>query len=113
LPQPLLQRLVLIGQYIIIIKNDTRLFALAGGRSGAGTASGATSSTACRGTTTATCWTAACRDTSAACSRAATAAVTTSGAARTAEPEDDHTARLVAHLHWSNVNVIQRGHYRQ
>jgi hypothetical protein len=34
-PQPLLQRLVLIGRYLIIVKDDTCLFVLARGRSGA------------------------------------------------------------------------------
>jgi hypothetical protein len=88
------------------------LFAIAGGRSIAGTTSGA-SSTARRGATTATCWTTAYRDASTTCWWAATTAVTTSGATRTVEPEDDHTAGLVAPLHWSDVDVIQRGHYRQ
>jgi hypothetical protein len=65
LPQLLLQRLVLIGQYLIVIENDTHLFALVGGWSGAA------SSTARRGTTEATCRTAAYQDASTACWRAA------------------------------------------
>jgi hypothetical protein len=35
--------------------------------------------------------------------------VTSSGANRTAGSEDDHTAGLVAPLHWSDVNIVQRG----
>jgi hypothetical protein len=101
LSQPLLQRLILVGRYLIVIKNDTRLFALAGGRSGTA------SSTACRGATTATCRTTAYRDASTAYSWAATAAVTTSGTARTAKPRDDYAAGLVAPLDWSDVDVIQ------
>jgi hypothetical protein len=88
LSQPLLQRIVLVGRYLIVIKDDTsssHLFALARGH-GAGTASGAPS-TAHRGATTATCRTAAYRD--------ASMAVTTSGAARTTGPGDDHAVRLV------------------
>jgi hypothetical protein len=53
----------------------------------------------------ATCQTAAYWDTS--------VAATTSGASRTVEPGDDHAAGLVAPLHWSNVDIVQRGHYRQ
>jgi hypothetical protein len=40
-------------------------------------------------------------------------AVTTSGAARTAGPRDDHAVGLVTPLHWSDVDVVQHGHYRQ
>jgi hypothetical protein len=40
-------------------------------------------------------------------------AVTTSGVARTTRPGDDHAAGLVAPLHWSDVDIIQRGHYCQ
>jgi hypothetical protein len=43
----------------------------------------------------------------------ASLAVTTSGATRTTGPGDDHAVGLVAPLHWSDVNIIQRGHYRQ
>jgi hypothetical protein len=107
-PQPLLQRLILVGQYLVVIKDDTRQFALAGGRS-TGTTSGA-SSTARRGTPTATYWTAAYRDASMACWWVATA-VTTIGVTRTTGPGDDHAAGLVTSLHWSNVDVVQRGHY--
>jgi hypothetical protein len=85
------------------MKDDTRLFALAEGRD-TGTA-GSTPSTARRGTTVATCQTVAYRD--------ASMAVTTSGAARTAGPGDDHAAGVVAPLHWSDVDIIQRGHYHQ
>jgi hypothetical protein len=91
-----------VGRYLVVIKDDTRLFALVGGRSGAGTASGA-SSTARQGATAATCRTAAYRDASTACWQAAT----------TAEPEDDHSAGLIGSLHWSDVDVVQCGHYRQ
>jgi hypothetical protein len=74
------------------MKDDTRLFALAEGRStgtasGTGTA-GSTPSTTRRGTTVATCRTVAYRD--------ASMAVTTSGAARTAGPGDDHATGVVA-----------------
>jgi hypothetical protein len=106
LSQPLLQRIVLVGRYLIVIKDDTsssHLFALARGH-GAGTASGAPS-TARRGATAATCRTAAYRD--------ASMAVTTSDAARTTGPGDDHAARLVTPLHWSDVDVVRCGHYRQ
>jgi hypothetical protein len=103
LPQPLLQRLILIGRYLIVIKDDTRLFALAEGY-GAGT-TGDAPSTARRGATTATYWTASCRD--------ASMAATTSGAARATGPGDDQTAGLVAPLHGSNVNIVQCWHYRQ
>jgi hypothetical protein len=40
-------------------------------------------------------------------------AVTTSSATRTAGPEEDHAAGLVAPLHWSDVDIVQRGHYSQ
>jgi hypothetical protein len=53
----------------------------------------------------ATCRTATYRDTS--------MAITTSGAARTVGPGDDHTAGLVTPLHWSDVDIIQRGYYCQ
>jgi hypothetical protein len=109
--QPLLQRLVLIGRYLLVIKDDTRLLALAWSY-GAGTASGAPS-IACRGATAATCRIAAYQDASTARGRAATMTVTTSGATQTAGPRDDHAAELVTPLHWSDVDVIQRGHYRQ
>jgi hypothetical protein len=108
-----MQRLVLVGRYLIVIKDDMCPFALARGRSSAGTTSGAASSTARRGTTVATCRTAAYRDASTACWWAATTNVTTSGAARTTEPRDDHVVGLVAPLHWSDADVVQRGHYRQ
>jgi hypothetical protein len=39
----------------------------------------------------------------------AATAVTSSGANRTARSGDDHTAGLVAPLHWSDVNIVQRG----
>jgi hypothetical protein len=64
---------------------------------GAGTTGGAPSTTR-QGATVATCRTAACRD--------ASVAVTTNGAAQTAEPRDDHVAGLVAPLHWSNVDIV-------
>jgi hypothetical protein len=79
----------LIGRYLIIIMDDTHLFALVGG-CGAGIASGATS-IAPRGAPAATCQTAAYRDASTAYWWAATA-VTTGGAARTAGPGDDLVA---------------------
>jgi hypothetical protein len=95
LPQPLLQRLILNGRYLVIFKDDTRLFALAGGcgtgtANGTGTVGGAPS-TSHQGATTATCRTAAYRN--------ASMAMTTSGAARTAGPEDDHAMGLIAPLH--------------
>jgi hypothetical protein len=101
--------LVLVGRYLIVIKDDTRLFALAGGY-GTGTASGTgitggAPSTTRRGTTAATCQTTAYRD--------ASMVVATSGAARTAGPGDDHARGLVAPLHWSDVDIVQCGHYRQ
>jgi hypothetical protein len=40
-------------------------------------------------------------------------AVTTSGAAQTTELGNDHAAGLVAPLHWSDVDIIQRGHPAQ
>jgi hypothetical protein len=39
--------------------------------------------------------------------------MTTSGAAQTVGPRDDHAVGLVTPLHWSDVDVIQRGHYHQ
>jgi hypothetical protein len=95
LPQPLLQRLILIGRYLVVIRDDTRLFALArchgvGTASGTGTIGGALS-TAYRGANAVTCRTAAYRD--------ASMAVTTSGAAQTAGPGVDHAMGLVAPLH--------------
>jgi hypothetical protein len=89
----------------MIIENDTCLFALAGGRTGAGTANKAASSTACWGATVATC-----RDASTTYWRATTTVVTSSGAAQTIEPGHDHTVGLVAPLHESDVNVVQCGH---
>jgi hypothetical protein len=90
LPRPLLQRLVLIGRYLIVIKDDARLFALVEGR-GAGTAGGAPLTAY---------WD-------------ASMVVTASGATRTVGPGDDHAAGWVAPLHGSNVNIVQRGYYRQ
>jgi hypothetical protein len=40
-------------------------------------------------------------------------AMTTSCAARTAEPRNDRAVGLVTPLHWSDVDVVQRRHYRQ
>jgi hypothetical protein len=54
----------------------------------------------------ATCRTAAYRDASTAFSRAATVAMTTSSAAQTAEPRDDHAVGLVTPLQWSDVDII-------
>jgi hypothetical protein len=87
------------------------LFALAGSR-GAGIASRAPSIVH-QGATVATCRTAAYRDASTAYGRAATTAVTTGGAAQTVGPGDGHATGLVTPLHWSDVDVVQRGHYRQ
>jgi hypothetical protein len=79
-----------VGRYLIVIKDDTHLFALARSH-GAGTTSGAPS-IARQGATAATCRTAAYWDASMARRQATTMAVTTG-------PEDDYTAGLVTPLH--------------
>jgi hypothetical protein len=52
----------------------------------------------------------ACRDATTAACQAAAPIMSTRGAGQTAGSRDDHAMRLVAPLHRSNVDVIQRGH---